>query len=576
MSRMKAGPLNLRLMDWLRRNDRGWLLLLLGLHLGFMGRLTVFYSPTLDETAHLPAGLSIWRSGRTDLYRVNPPLVRGLASLPLLALDHQEDWSHYRLESPRRSEWDVGADFARANGSRTLWLLTVARWMCLPFSLIGLLVCWSWGRELTTPAGGWIAAALWGFSPNLLSHGALLTNDVAATSLGLLAAWRFQHWLIRPSLQTAFAAGFCLGLALLSKLSWVILPGLWLLIGIIGIFWRIGIESPEILPSKRRRGLELVAIQLLGLMILNMGYGYHGTGTPLGQIPFYSRILSGTHRNLELDSPGNRFEGTWLGRIPVAVPVDYLAGIDLQQHDFERPHTSYLLGVHRKGGWWWYYLVGLGVKVPLGTWLLAITGALLTQWQPAARIFWQRLLPLWLPALTLFVIASTETGINRHLRYVFPVLPLGYLLAANASTFRSPWMWRLPLLATVIASLSAYPHSLSYFNLLAGGPAGGSRVLIDSNLDWGQDLLLVKDWLEQHPDCRPATLAAVSSVPREVLGIDIPQAPTEKAGPGWHLISIHLLNSPGNSYSSFKKLRPVGRVGSTINIYHVSEDVTGP
>lgn len=560
--------------NWLAENDRGWLLLLLGIHLALMVRLTVLYSPTLNETAHLPAGLASWRFGRTDLYRVNPPLVRGLASLPLLGVPHQEDWSHYRPGSPRRSEWDVGADFVRANGLRSPRLYALGRWMCLTFSLIGLMVCWRWGRELTNPTGGWIAAALWCFSPNLISHGALVTNDVAATSLGLLAAWRFHHWLNRPSLETAFWAGMSLGLALLSKLSWVILLGIWPCLGLLQLVHIFRCSSDEIEPVRRTAiaGGQLVCILLLGLIVLNLGYGYRGTGARLGEIPFYSRMFSGEHRDLELDLPGNRFTRGWLGRVPVPVPVDYLTGMDLQKHDFERPHVNYLLGEHRQGGWWWYYLIGLGVKVPLGTILLAGAGAVMTFWKPERKNIWKELLPLWLPALVLFVLVSTETGMNRHVRYVFPVLPVGFLLAANVSMLRTAWFWQLPLLATTLSSLWVYPASLSYFNALAGGLEGGHRVLIDSNLDWGQDLLLVKDWLKEHPDCRPVTLAVVTGFPVEALGMDIPFTIPGPPQSGWHLISLHLLTSPKNSYSSFQKLRPVGRVGSTINIYHVSDE----
>ena len=35
------------------------------------------------------------------------------------------------------------------------------------------------------------------------------------------------------------------------------------------------------------------------------------------------------------------------------------------------------------------------------------------------------------------------------------------------------------------SSLAIYPHSLSYFNELAGGPTKGHYHLIDSNIDWG-------------------------------------------------------------------------------------------
>jgi len=574
-----------------------WLLLLVGMHLGLIGFLTFWTAPTIDETAHLPAGLAIWKFGKTDLYRVNPPLVRAIASFPIHFLPHQTDWSHYVPESPRRCEWGVGADFVTANGLSAPGLYTVARWWCLPFSVIGLLVCWFWGKELTNPTGGGIAATLWCFSPNLLGHGALVTNDVAATSLGLLAAWRLQRWLKTSSWQNVGLAGLALGFALLAKTYWWLLLVIWPLL-VCARLIRTTRQIDQPAGHTGRTLAQLAIMMLLGLQVLNLGYGFRGTGTALGDVSFYSRFLSGEHRDLELDLPGNRFRGSWLGAIPLPFPLDYVTGIDLQKHDLERPHFNYLWGEVRQGGWWYYYLIGLGVKVPLGTWLLI----LLVLWQgcdwgaalrkrfslsnsvvppapepkadgpgPETRI---RLLPLGLPCLTLFLIASFETGMNRHLRYIFPVLPLGFLIAAHAALLLRQWLWKSCLLATVCASLMCYPHSLAYFNLAGKLLSRERPILIDSNLDWGQDLLRAKDWIDSHPECRPVTLAAVSGFPVQAIGIHCPFTPVGKLQPGWHLISIHLLNATEKSYSQFRDLRPVGSVGRTFQIYYVPDQAS--
>jgi len=545
--------------------------LLLLIHLGLMAFLTVFYSPTLDESAHLPAGLAIWRFGRTDLYRVNPPLVRGLASLPVRFVSHEEDWSHYSIGSSRRCEWDVAADFIYANGLNSMGLFRLARWMCLPFSLLGLTVCWFWGRELTSPLGGGVAATLWCFSPSLLAHGSLLTNDVAATACGLLAAWRFQAWLNSSTSRNALSAGLCLGLALLTKTYWGILLGLWPLIGVFVLcICRLSSDRKNFL-------LQLVLILLIGGSLLNLGYGYDGTGTALKEIPFYSRLLSGKQLDPELDPAGNRFRGCWLGEIPVPFPRDYITGIDLQKWDLEQTRLSYLWGQSQRGGWWTYYAIGLGVKVPLGTWFLAGLGLLRGIQLRGGKKMAGSLVSLWLPVVVLFILVSAETGLNRHVRYVLPVLPLFFLLGGFAVLRWPGWIfpswgwWSVPLAASLMSSLAVFPHSLSYFNMLSRWGESGQPVLIDSNLDWGQDLLRAKAWIDSHPECRPVTMAPVSGFPHQALGIAAPFTPSGKPVPGWHLISLHLLHAPENSYSSFRKLRPVGRVGSTINIYHVPE-----
>ena len=105
----------------------------------------VRHSPTLDEVAHLPSGISHWRLGRFDLYHVNPPLVRMVATLPLLASDANTDWSRYSDSPLVRSEFRVGIHFLQLNGYRSLWYFTLARWACIPFSLIGRLRLFSVG-----------------------------------------------------------------------------------------------------------------------------------------------------------------------------------------------------------------------------------------------------------------------------------------------------------------------------------------------------------------------------------------------------------------------------------------------
>src|SRR5439155_22186730 len=65
----------------------------------------------------------------------------------------------------------------------------------------------------------------------------------------------------------------------------------------------------------------------------------------------------------------------------------------------------------------------------------------------------------------------------------------------------------LPLAASIASSLAVFPHSLSYFNELAGGPENGPAHLLDANIDWGQDLLELKRWSDAHPAARPFHLA---------------------------------------------------------------------
>src|SRR5207253_6666000 len=114
-----------------------------------------------------------------------------------------------------------------------------------------------------------------------------------------------------------------------------------------------------------------------------------------------------------------------------------------------------------------------------------------------------------LPAAAYAVVVSSQTGLNHHLRYLLPAYPFLFVLAASPfAAAARPGLWlrrgaAFSLGLAAAASLAVFPHSLAFFNCLAGGPAAGPRHLLGSNVDWGQDLLLLARWARQHPEARP-------------------------------------------------------------------------
>jgi len=116
-----------------------------------------------------------------------------------------------------------------------------------------------------------------------------------------------------------------------------------------------------------------------------------------------------------------------------------------------------------------------------------------------------------------------------------------------------------------------YPHSLSYFNELAGGPKNGHAHLIDNNIDWGQDLFALRDWLDAHPDTAPVRIACQAFVPLEILGIErgtIPDSPQ----PGWYVISRHDRHGRSGGYEYFDRLKPVDSIGGSMDVYHITPE----
>lgn len=157
------------------------LLAILTVHAVLLAWSATRNSPTFHEVPHLPAGLSHLLLGRFELYRVNPPLPRTVAAFPLLFFEPAPvtDWSNYHTYPTIRSEFRVGADFLKANGDNCLWLYAVARWACIPFSLVGALVCFRWAGLLYGPVSGlWAACCAGGCFPTGIADPSCPTSGV--------------------------------------------------------------------------------------------------------------------------------------------------------------------------------------------------------------------------------------------------------------------------------------------------------------------------------------------------------------------------------------------------------------
>lgn len=585
------------------------------------------HSPTMNEPGHLAAGLSYWQLGRFDLYRVNPPLVRLIAALPVIAVGCEIDWHRFVDGVGARPEYAVGEDLIAANGERSFWLMTLARWACIPFSLLGGWICFRWARELYGVGSGFLALALWCSCPNILAHGQLITPDTAATALGLAACYTYWHWLKRPTWNQVLISGVILGFAELTKTTLVVLFPLWLLLW--GIY-RWPDRSAMCSRDWLRESGMLATRTLIAVWLVNLAYLYEDSFTRLGQFQFSSHTLSGVPLGEQVPtSGGNRFADTLLADVLLPFPKNYVLGIDVQKCDFENyGQPSYLRGEWSNDGWWYYYLYALAVKVPLGTWGLFLL-ALFT-----CRRNWDRRRDetvLLLPAVAILALVSSQTGLNQHMRYVLPIFPLVFIWASRVlrnsqvlpaspaiagqlagfaallpvTTPTAPNAWQiflrpsgwlnglacLLLAGSITSSLWAYPHSLAYFHEVAGGLESGHQHLLGSNLDWGQDLLYLKRWIGEHPEARPLKLAYFGSFDPKHAGIEY-VAPESLAGhripPGWYAISVNFVNGfPYHIYgedgsrrwlekdalAAFNIHSPITQVGRTIYIYKIEGEL---
>src|SRR5258708_14711289 len=140
-----------------------------------------------------------------------------VATIPLILDRPKVDWGPYSAGPGARSEFEIGQRLISANGERSFWYFTLARWACLPFSLLGGYVCWRWARELYGQLSGLLALILWCFCPNILGHAQLITPDVGETALGLTPCTYFWPWFKDPRWHLALVAGIADRLAAPTK-----------------------------------------------------------------------------------------------------------------------------------------------------------------------------------------------------------------------------------------------------------------------------------------------------------------------------------------------------------------------
>jgi hypothetical protein len=573
-----------KLPDRLRRQV---IVVLLLVHTALLAYSAHKNSWTWDEVSFLPAGISHWKFGDFELFDVNPPLVRMVAALPVLFADPKLDWEGYTTNPTVRPERDIGSRFLTNNGERSFWLLTLARFACIPFSLLGGFVCYRWSRELFGDGPSLLSLFLWTFSPTIIAHGQLITADVGGASIGILCFYMFWKWLHESSWRCTLWLGTVLGLLQLTKSTWVILFGVWPLMWLI---WRFCTSKNQKQGWFLCEGRKLAVTFLLAVYLLNLGYGFQGTGKRLGDYEFISTAIGGPQlpgdekRGQILGYPGyfqgsirNRFTGTMLGSLPVPLPQKYVEGIDRQKFHFECDNWSYLGGQWKKGGWRYYYVYAISVKSPHGTWMIILAAGLgvLTTARLRGRLRDEAFLAGTM--ILLFTFVSLQTGINRHVRYALPAFPFAFILASRAGLLFERKSWRLAGVVgvgacwLVFSTLTTFPHHLSYFNELAGGPKNGGRHLNSSNVDWGQDLLYLKEWLDQHPNVKLDGLAwHCRAVDPAIAGIEAAEVP-HSLTPGWYAVSMNMITNRGGEYEYFKNLTPIAWAGHSIPIFCVTE-----
>jgi len=480
--------------------------LLLALHawLGLSAAATK--CATADEPGYLLAGHVYWKHSDYRLQPENGILPQRLAGLPAALRAERVPppsdprWSRSRL-------WPMAQDYLRWTDGHVGRLLAEARLMSMLWSLGTGLLVFFWARRLHGDLGGLLALAFLCLDPGFLAHGALATSDVCMSFLMLACLWAFRRLLDDYRPATLALSSLLLGLAFTAKFSAILLPAgfaLALLLGLASADTR-GTAQAFLHP---RRLLPALAVHLLGVWFVIWAlYGFrHGAAGP-GLPPLEQYYHSWDDKLQFTGFAGRALKAASDWHL---LPDPYAFGFTFVL-DMSQQRSAFLCGEWSMTGWPLFFPIAFLLKSPLA-FLTACAGSLAVALGLRLRTTPEQRGPRWTTdhaVLCAFGLVYTLVSLSSHLnighRHLLPLYPLLFIslgcLAAEALRRRSRLLATLSALllaGQAAASLSARPDYLAYFNEIAGGRDQGYRYLVDSSVDWGQDLPELAIWLKRN------------------------------------------------------------------------------
>lgn len=444
-----------------------------------------------DEGDHIFAGYMGWKTADFGLNPEHPPLVKALATLPLLSMNLRVPPAKGLPDFKTETFFD-GRDLIYGNGGIATAdrIIFRARMAAATLSLLlGLLVFFA-AREMFGPSAALFSLALLVFEPNLIAHGAYVTTDMGIACFMFASIYAFYRYAKAPSRVGLILVGLAAGLALAAKHSALLL----LPIGLALVLAEIA--SPYNGTQRKAVALRLagsfLVVSAIAVTVLWSFYGFryvaHPGGVPLQpSLAEYAQGLHGIEPAVYLA----------LARAHI-LPESYLYGlIDVRLVSNFFP--TYIFGQVHAHGVWFYFPVAFVIKSTLGFLLLLVLAA----WAVASgQLKAQReILFLTIPPL-IYMLIAIDTGLNIGARHILPMYPflcvlIGGAVFALARTQRNWIFIAVALLAWHgVSAARAYPVDLAYSNELWGGPDNTYKYLSDSNTDWGQQLKAVKQYVD--------------------------------------------------------------------------------
>ena len=394
--------------------------------------------------------------------------------------------------------------------------------MLIIFILSGWLV-WRWARQRYGPRTALIVLLLFVLSPTILAHSRYVTTDSAA-ALGFIAGlYYFLRWHKMPSTSRLIVAGVVFGIAQLLKFSLILLVPLYAILVI--LFWVTARDRSLREFMRRVAGAFLIGAIGFVLVVLPV-YAFHVSGMPSSEQVRQSAAI------LETGNVGPVEQLVlWSADKTLLRPLSqYLLGLSMVYLRTSGGNTTFFMGETSAEGSPLYFPIVFLLKEPIPLLLLMLCAGVIllggVRRTLGGSVAWIRAHHdevSWLLFIVVYWAISVMGNLNIGVRHVLPTLPFVFLLIGYAvSLLRKTSVIQSVSASLLIGafllwyaaeSLFTFPFYLSYFNEIAGGPEGGHRYVVDSNLDWGQDLKRLSEFVDEH---------AISSMQLAYFGGDQP------------------------------------------------------